>query len=589
MSARTMRRGPPDTACPLPRRTTGRLLGLLLGSLLGLLPALISELEAQQRVNTEHLSADIARSLLAKTADGYRTVAFIRIDGQPLHWDPAELIDFTNVQLARQGRLQVVIRDRLDQVLREQQIQLSDLVSHKQYRQLGQILGVDLFLYGRVYQNILVLKAIDVQRAVIAWAAYFRLGPPNPQARALLQITEKAVQTLRGDRQRLIMERIRHVSFWDLETSEPGPRRGARQGTRRMLVDLLSVGLYQAALGIEIVDREQIEQIAAEQRLSQRSFIDQQQAKRLGELYGVDAFFYGKLKTEQGRWVLSLKLLNVYNGALAWAALVDYTPSAAEPASGAAPGAAPGAVSRRALVPGVPSEGASRVNPGQRSGAQASSAPGMIRIPESTALVGAEVRPKTATPAHRLRLHAFAIDRHEVSQEAYAAFVRGGYRPPPGWPGKRPAAGAERLPVVHVSWQDARRYCQFVGKRLPTEEEWEFAARGTAGLRFPWGQQPSQAADVILHPAGRARPVDAPTRDTSPFGLQHTAGNVREWVDSAFRPYPGSGHHDASYALDQRVIRGGSWATPRQQAQVYVRHHSAPSLGWPDVGFRCAR
>jgi formylglycine-generating enzyme len=146
-------------------------------------------------------------------------------------------------------------------------------------------------------------------------------------------------------------------------------------------------------------------------------------------------------------------------------------------------------------------------------------------------------------------------------------------------------------PVVQVSAIDAEAYCQYYGMRLPSEDEWEYAARGPQGLRYPWGNELTQASLAQRANAGtyaccaaskadgfsRTAPVGSFPRGRSPFGLDDMAGNVWEWTSS---PFPG--------APDKRVIRGGGWGNNPYCLRTAYRHGNPPEIGLDMVGFRCA-
>jgi formylglycine-generating enzyme required for sulfatase activity len=206
-------------------------------------------------------------------------------------------------------------------------------------------------------------------------------------------------------------------------------------------------------------------------------------------------------------------------------------------------------------------------------------------------------------------LKAFEIHRTEVSVAQYKACVdAGGCTPPstrPEWPG---ASAAEKRqwsafcnwgkpdkanhPVNCVDWKQARAYCQWQGGRLPTEAEWELAARGTDGRTYPWGNSdPDDAKARFGHLTGGTVPVETGSAGASAFGLLQMAGNVWEWVADAYGPYPGGSATDP-FRDDgsQRVVRGGGWASDKPvKLRATIRDSNDPSSRLSDVGFRCAR
>ncbi len=238
-------------------------------------------------------------------------------------------------------------------------------------------------------------------------------------------------------------------------------------------------------------------------------------------------------------------------------------------------------------------------------------------------------------PQRLVFVSAFWIDRHEVTNREYSDFVRAtGHHPPvhdnPAltlWADGTPPAEINDHPVVNVTWHDAGAYCRWAGKRLPTEAEWEKAARGIDGRRYPWGDHwAHRLANSASYWAGRtiefkdardwrdfwvkgegARvveqqgikgevltlPVGSFPAGTSPYGLADMAGNVSEWVADSFNPYyyvngPLANPPGPTPTI-LRSVRGGSWLKPATSLRTTDRDFAEPDARLSGVGFRCAR
>jgi formylglycine-generating enzyme required for sulfatase activity len=209
-------------------------------------------------------------------------------------------------------------------------------------------------------------------------------------------------------------------------------------------------------------------------------------------------------------------------------------------------------------------------------------------------------------PVRRLYLESFDIDITEVTHAAYAEFVKAtGHALPDPWRagGGVPADRAQH-PVTHVSWYDANDYCRWRGKRLPTEEEWEKAARGPEGFSYPWGNEFDPArANLSRGPFlfGDTQPVGTRTDGESPYGAKDMIGNVWEWTDSWYLPYPGNPARHEPFGMRYRVTRGLSYiGVGHHPPEVYMkavavtarasyRSYDFPTSRVADVGFRCAK
>ncbi len=198
------------------------------------------------------------------------------------------------------------------------------------------------------------------------------------------------------------------------------------------------------------------------------------------------------------------------------------------------------------------------------------------------------------TPRHVERTDAFFIDRTEVTNAEYKEFVDATGTPPPaGWPGGTYPEGAGQRPVVNVSLSEAAAYAKWRGCRLPTEAEWEKAARGTDGRRFPWGELFDQkgAHHMRSEAAGTVAVGSFPTWD-SPYGCLDVIGNVREWTTTPSAAYAGSRWQGAAEVAGTVVARGGAWfqeelvPIPARCASRYPVDPAAPDQA---TGFRCVR
>jgi formylglycine-generating enzyme required for sulfatase activity len=223
-------------------------------------------------------------------------------------------------------------------------------------------------------------------------------------------------------------------------------------------------------------------------------------------------------------------------------------------------------------------------------------------------------------PRHRVHLDAFYIDRYEVTNALFERFVRAtghrtmAERAGDGWvyqqkdgtwqwqqvsgaswrsPSGAGTSAPSDHPVVHVTWDDAQAYCRWAGKRLPTEAEWEKAARGTTERRYPWGEDWEDArANGNMSVKTTAR-VGSYPNGVSPFGVHDMAGNAMEWVADWFSQdyYQKSPERNPTGPAsgERRVLRGGSWLLNPLGVRSASRHDDTPDDRDTFIGFRCAR
>ena len=195
----------------------------------------------------------------------------------------------------------------------------------------------------------------------------------------------------------------------------------------------------------------------------------------------------------------------------------------------------------------------------------------MVEIPAGEFISGEGEGQKT------IHLDAFQISKYPVTNAEYAKFVREtGHRVPGHWDGNEPPPDKLNHPVVNVNWHDANAYAEWAGKQLPTEEQWEKAARGSDGREYPWGNEfDNSRCNTKESGIGSTTPVGVYPGGVSPYTVHDMAGNVWEWTAGE--------HEDVS---GSRVLRGGSWNDDRYYARCAYRNWFGPNLGWDYVGFR---
>tara|TARA_B100000686_G_C16762484_1_gene959601 strand:+ start:791 stop:1453 length:663 start_codon:yes stop_codon:yes gene_type:complete len=186
-----------------------------------------------------------------------------------------------------------------------------------------------------------------------------------------------------------------------------------------------------------------------------------------------------------------------------------------------------------------------------------------------------------AQPIQNISLKALYIDRLEVSFQDFIKFK-------PSW---NYVKTGSYEPIRGITWYEAEAYCLWVNKRLPTEQEWEKAARGKKGFLFAWGNK------FNIESANFGRKVlpsgSFPT-DKSPYGVMDMTGNVSEWVSDTYKGYPGSKYKDQNYEKKYKVIRGGSFykrkhGFMKEFVMLTHRNFAPPNMRTLDTGFRCAR
>jgi eukaryotic-like serine/threonine-protein kinase len=223
----------------------------------------------------------------------------------------------------------------------------------------------------------------------------------------------------------------------------------------------------------------------------------------------------------------------------------------------------------------------------------------MAQIPAGKFKMGQDGSKPKNGPLHEVDLPAYEIDRFEVTNDEFAHFVEAaGYTSyaeqssTKNW--KDAAEGKGNHPVVYVTWNDAKAYCEWAGKRIPTEAEWEKAARGEDGRVYPWGND-FVAENGNFYEGGirGTTAVGSFHAGASPYGVEDMAGNVREWTADDFVAYPGAAADaDPFFGKGNKVNRGGGWfdGEDGELVTTYNRNAGPPETSAnDDIGFRCAR
>lgn len=281
----------------------------------------------------------------------------------------------------------------------------------------------------------------------------------------------------------------------------------------------------------------------------------------------------------------------------------------------------------------APATAVTKAAPAPAASGTSGKTPEMLLVPAGEFQMGAAVDDKYSLgddkPLRRVILKAFRISRFEVTNAQYRSFLAatatqhpkscspfepsGTQHAPEGPTWSDPEWNDATKPVVSVTWFDAYAYCAWDGKRLPSEAEWEKAARGTDARVFPWGPEIMKDSPVANiadeaakreYPAWRVgegyddgfvhtSPVGSFPNGASPYGVEDMAGNVWEWVADWYSPAPygepGISNPTGPAVGDWRVLRGGSWDSTLHFIRATARHHNIPGFRSKSFGIRCAQ
>lgn len=218
-----------------------------------------------------------------------------------------------------------------------------------------------------------------------------------------------------------------------------------------------------------------------------------------------------------------------------------------------------------------------------------------VSLPAGSFMMGSSTGSPDEAPPHRVELDSFQMARREVTYAEYGSYLKATRKPPPThWEDKRYNGPAN--PVVSVTWDEAIAYAEWAGARLPSEAEWEYAARGAEGRTYPWGEAPPGPQFAVFHlDIGFAgtQPAGTKPRGATPEGLLDMAGNAFEWCSDFYE----AGYYRRSPARmpagpeagSLRVVRGGSWISLPDACRSAARAAYPPGSRSVLIGFRLAR
>lgn len=378
-----------------------------------------------------------------------------------------------------------------------------------------------------------------MNRLVLFLQILFVLMPPMTLTVAASDYEDairRLTQAILADAKKQHRQAMAVLDFADLE--------GAITPLGRLLAEDLTASL--AATGqVQLVDRAQIQRMLKGQGLSGSETLDQITIKKLGKLAGLDLAVSGSIAEMEGNLRITAKIIAAATGRLIGAAQVTIPKSAL-------------AVMKPEKQEGTPAPQQPERSQEKRQRLEVDTPRDMVLIPAGTFRFGDEGKSET------ISLPAFWIDLTEVSNDDYLKVRDIDY-----------TADKASHPAVNMNWKDASLYCGAVGKRLPTEQEWEKAARGPDGRSYPWG---NSYEPTYVNAEGRnsgTMPVGQFPLGRSPYGIFDMAGNVWEWTSS---------EEEAA-----KVYRGGSWASSPMDVRSTSRKLLDANFPLLDLGFRCAK
>ena len=339
----------------------------------------------------------------------------------------------------------------------------------------------------------------------------------------------------------------------------------ANKGPRVDYAQALLEDELQQSGQFALVEREKVAETIKELSFQQSGVTDQSNAVAIGQNLNVHKIFHAQTHRVGGKLALTVQIVDVETNQVQRTTTESLGTTQDQIAAGV------GRLARQLIT------AAALLLPAE-----------MVSIPAGRFEMGSEIGLPDEKPVHLVALSAYEIDRYEVTRLAYESYLVAEGRK------KKADLHHPQLPVVNVSWKDADAYCRSRGSRLPTEAEWEYAARNPIGGNYPWGKAAPNPS--LAHYGGQERKplrIGSFPRGASPFGVHDLAGNVAEWVSDWWQPdyYEQSPPNDPQGPADgdYRVLRGGSWNQPPDDLRTSARLYHNPYKGAGHIGFRCAR
>ena len=311
-----------------------------------------------------------------------------------------------------------------------------------------------------------------------------------------------------------------------------------------------------------LVERERLEEVLKEVSLQQSGVTNQERAVEIGHHLNVQQLIFMQTHRTGLDHQLTAKVIDVATNAVLQVETQSLGPQGRD-IKPAAAALAHRLIARASLLRSVE----------------------MVRLAAGQFTMGSTDGLPDERPVHAVRVDAFQLDRYEISRIAFEDWLV--------QQGRKPEADLSdpNLPATGVSWSDASAFCAARGARLPTEAEWEYAARGSTQRTYPWGDampSPERARFQERAPVG----ADHPLLGSTPEGVHHMAGNVAEWVqdwwDPTYYAQSAPSNPQGPATGSYRVVRGGSWNHSADELRASARAYHNPLRGAGFIGFRCA-